>query len=772
MILTNDATSPISASQLPPSPPSVIRTNGLSRIHPAPGKDPTFKSVDIPRRRMNSTEFDRKFPSRNENDNNLRRVRSDNLEQSKRDDPSVRRSIFGHYFKEQPRSNSAPHLQRGQPPPPIPPILQQQATNRPHKRSSMSSIGLSPLLQSTPEENEDQLANNVSRRHHIHDHPSTQAHPVDYRVFAPSEKQVAESAICHRYRELNREHQQDYDSLLERQVQIEHSLPPFPSPLVRFCSETTATVAGHEACSSRKNNPDSRSYFASPDGEMHYHGVYSLLKPCSILRPSRYSPNKTLTPANEVSITHSTPMIDSNNHLTTKSTIEVIDHHLSAPLSSSLNFPRSYIESAAILTQFSSTTIDAGPMSDNCSQGEEEKKETDSPFKGPSSAPDVLLLSNKVISECSRSNTNISGIASTIGLVANEYCNNDSKDTSEDLQELHKDNHHCRFDPRVTVTEFEDPVPRKWYHDSELDQHKREAIALAQAYLRKHPAVAEWYRRAVLDPVTKTHRKRALYSLPVFSSSYNGMHTAPSPEMTAHKSDFENLEEGLTKTFRSPTVALQQRKSSNVQVAVKKILVVHPNPKIASLFCKSMKSMFSSAQISSTGSPGEALRLIQQSFAPNNNGSPLSSAQFDIIIVEQHLTRPDTSSKCSKLDEILKNPLGFCNILMKDDDESLSPETSPTSCAIRCGSDLIHLVHELSSHNNDSGQYEPTTPSSFLIGVSMRPKHDAPLLKRAGADIVWGIPIPKVGNALRSKLVAGLLAKRSSGVPSAPPLTP
>ncbi len=767
MILTNHATSPISASQSPPSPPPVIPANGLSRIHPDPGKDPSFKSVDIPRRRMKSTEFHRKFPSRNENDNNLRRVRSDNLEQSKRDDPSVRRSIFGHYFNEQPRSNSAPHLQRGQAPPQIPIILQQQETSRPYKRSSMSSIGSSPLLQSTPEENEDQLAHNVSRRHHIHGHPSTQAHPVDYRVFAPSEQQVAESAICHRYRELNREHQQDYDSLLERQVQIERSLPPFPSPLVRFCSETTATVAEHEACSSRKNQPDSRSYFASPDGEMHYHGVYSLLKPCSILKASRYSPNKTLTTANEVSITHSTPMIDSNNHLTTKSEIEIMDHHLSVPLSSSLNFPRSYIESAAILNQFSSATIDTGLISDIGSQGEEEKKETDSPFKGTSSAPDVLLLSNKVISECSRSNTNISGIAATIGLVAKEYCNNDSKDTSENLQALHKNKQHCRFDPRVTVTEFEDPVPRKWYHDSELDQHKREAIALAQAYLRKHPVVAEWYRRAVLDPVTKTHRKRALYSLPVFSSTYNGRHTAPSPEITT---DIENLEEGLTKTFRSPSVASQQRKSSTV--AIKKILVVHPNPKIASLFCKSMKSMFSAAKLVSTGSPEEASRLIQQSFVPPNHGSPSSSAQFDIIIVEQHLTRADTSSKCSKLDGILKNPLGFCNIVMKDDDESLSPETSPTSCAIRCGSDLIHLIHELSSHNNNSDQYEPTTPTSFLIGVSMRPKHDAPLLKRAGADIVWGIPIPKVGNALRSKLVAGLLAKRSSSLPSAPPFTP
>ena len=140
ILTTNDATSPLSASQSPPPPPSVIRTNGLNRNHIDPRKKPAFESVDFPRKRMNNAEFHRKFPPPKESNNNLRRVRSDNLAQSKRDDPSVRRSIFGHYFKEQPRSNSAPHLERKQPPLTMPQIQQQQAGNRPHKQSSLSSI--------------------------------------------------------------------------------------------------------------------------------------------------------------------------------------------------------------------------------------------------------------------------------------------------------------------------------------------------------------------------------------------------------------------------------------------------------------------------------------------------------------------------------------------------------------------------------------------------------------------------------------------------------
>ena len=752
MIVTNDHTSSMSAPPTQSSPSSVIRSNGLLDQQEA-----KFKGVGIPRRRIPQTEIKQNIPPPSENSKNLRRIRSDNLDESKRDDPSVRRSIFGHYFKEKPRSHSAPHLEPLQPPPPIP-IWQQQTTTRSYKRSSCSSRGSIPPLPPTSEKSSNHRDHDGSRRLLIHDHPSNPAQSVDYRVFAPSEQQVADSAICSRYRELNREHQKDYDSLLERQVQVEHSLPPFPSPLVRFCSDTTAVVAEHDEYSSQNKHPESKSYFSSPDGEMHYHGVYSLLKPCSILRPSRYCPNKTTSIiVSEASNRSLLPTLYSNNAITTQSEKEDMNHNLSTPLSSSFNFPRSYIETSAILNQFE----DSGSIFDSGADGEEEKKESDHAFTSVPTAPDTPLLPKNIINELSSSNKNISGIASNIEMAGNDGCHNDSQDKSEVLQGLHQNNQHLRFDPRVTVTEFEDPVPRKWYQDSELEVQKREAISLAQSYLRKHPAIAVWYRRANLDPVTKTYRKRALFSLPVFSSTYTDIDSVPSPEIIAHNNDFNSLEEGLTKTtpgISSPT--LRSKKSSTP--SVKKILVVHPNPKIASLFCKSMKSMFPSAQLVSARTSEEASQLIRQSFAPSNNGSPLSSlfssgtaSSYDIIIVWQHLTHQSSSSpKASKLDEVLKNPLGFLDILMKKPEEEPTPPASPTGNGTRRGSDLIHLVNELSSCNH-------RRPSSLLIGVSVRPDRDAPLMKRAGADIVWGIPIPKVGDALRNKLFSVLLAKRS-----------
>jgi len=731
---------------------SVIRSDIPSKIHLNSRMEPAVASVNIPQRIIKAETQRTCLPS-NVGSKNLRRARSDNLAQSKRDDSSVRRSIFGHYFKQKPRSYSAPHLERGQAPPLLP-NLQQQFPKRSYKRSSSSPSDSSSSF--APRKNDDPLNDDGSHRHHNHDHPSRQV--LDYRVFAPSEQQVAESAICCRYRELNREHQKDYDSLLERQIQVEHSLPPFPSPLIRFCSDTTATVAGSGSYSSFKNsrNPSSRrgsgSYFPSSDGEMHYHGVYSLLTPRSILRPSSYT-NKIATTANNFSKESSAPTIDSNNDIPTQTEIEELNHHLSAPLSSSFNFPRSYIENSAILKNFASIGL----------EGQEEKKENYDIFINASCTKDSMLLSvrNKVISGDLSSTTNTTTITSD-DVDRNDCCDNNLRDRTIVPQDLQQDRR-LRFDPRVTVTEFEDPIPRNWYNEIELNEHKGEAIALAQSYLREHPAVAGWYRRAIRDPITKTYRKRALFSLPVFSSTYSSSDTDPSLAIN-------NSGQGETETsyFQSSS-----QQDEQLTLSVKKILIVHPNPAIASLFCKSMKSMFPSAELITTGSTEEASQLIKQSFTPNTGSSSISStgtASFDIIIIEQRLTSQGTSLNANnndnKLNGILNNlekgPLGLLGILMKKNQEESVAAMPSTSCDIRYGSDLIHQVCELSSRKQQQQSRCSAISSCLIIGVSVRPERDAGVMKQAGADIVWGIPIPRVGDTLRNKLSTKLLAKRSS----------
>lgn len=768
MIVTKNDTSTVSTPPVPSSPSSVIRGDSLLLD---PQQDEKFQSMSTFRRTQRSS-----LPSPSDDNQNLRRMRGDSHAQSKHDDPNARRSIFGHYFKERPRSYSINGLESGHPPPPIPLRRQQQnprqlqqnyqtsATRRSQERSSWSSsIGSSPP---TPEMNVGNIDKQISRRVQIHNHPSTQANPVDYRLFVPSEEQIAESAICCRYRELNREHQEDYDSLLEHQVRIEQSLPPFPSPLVRFCSDTTARVAEHDAaCNSQRKNSETKSYFFSPDGEMHYHGVYSLLKPCSILKPSRYGSNK----ADSTTSLKDCPSASSIRKINTAQmeTEEKTDN-LSAPLSSSFNFPRSYMEtSAAILNQYSSSKDTPVSIPNIENEGEEEKKESDLSF-GSSSDSNATLPHAAPISESSSSSTSLAdALSENVALAKDTSGNVSQDDTAENSKESNQNKQHFRFDPRVTVTEFEDPIPRTWYDDCELEVHKREAIVLAQSYLRKHPAVAEWYRRAILDPITKTYRKRALFSLPVFSSTFKGNNTDVSTEIIEHKNDIHNLEEGLTKTMRGFTSPAPMKPRNPLVPTVKSILVVHPYEKIASLFSKSMKSMFPSAKLVTTRSPDEALRLIEESLAASKNNESLSlssssidsASGFDIIIVEQHLSpkcasSPPSSPKPVKCDEV-SNLWGFLNVFLKRDGENPHAAlTSPTGSGIRRGSDLIYLIQEfLSSHSRCT--------SSLIIGVSVKPERDASLMKQAGADIVWGIPIPKVGETLRNKLFSKLLAKRS-----------
>eukprot|EP00537_Pseudo-nitzschia_pungens_P008696 CAMPEP_0172361568 /NCGR_PEP_ID=MMETSP1060-20121228/5378_1 /TAXON_ID=37318 /ORGANISM="Pseudo-nitzschia pungens, Strain cf. cingulata" /LENGTH=773 /DNA_ID=CAMNT_0013083861 /DNA_START=232 /DNA_END=2553 /DNA_ORIENTATION=+ len=677
------------------------------------------------------------------NSKHIRRVRSDNLAQSKRDDPSLRRSIFGNYFKEKPRSHSAPHLVRNPPPPPPPPpppeISLTQATDqmqdelkspRRHHRRSSSDIQLASNQnkdQIDPDENQARQIHKINPHHDVH---------VDYRVFAPTEKQAATSAICYRYRELNRDHEKEYDSLLERQVRVEHSLPPFPSPLIRFCSETTVTVAGNESHSFATRNPNgtkgANCAISSHDREIHYHGVYSLLTPISILRPSRYTNNgkcDVQVPTNPIALTQSIPLTysDAENERKTPTKLEKEEdnHDISASLASALHFPRSYIDTSPILKNLGSPTPE--DVSFSSIVAAEEKKEIDTAPLGaisirpistaltasPCLAPDKFLGDN-ITGERS-------GLANTMEAMANDHENGPTYETVSIQSQQHQ---RLRFDPRVTVTEFEDPIPRKWYDEHELDQLKREAIAVAQGYLREHRAVADWYRRATLDPITKTYRKRALYSLPVFSSTYSSTEAEPK---------IHCIEDS--------------------ELTVKRVLIVDPNPVILELFGKSMRSMFPSAEIRIARSAERALQSIKESAVSEHGGNG-----FDMIVVDQILGSGKRQNKQEPKREDTCLP-GIFDVFLKKEPES-PIDSPPTSSRIHHGSQLIEEVCKLSLE--EEGDSLPSSRlQSLLIGVSIRPERDAVLMRRAGADVVWGIPIPKVGNGLRNKLLSKLHAKRS-----------
>jgi CheY-like chemotaxis protein len=323
------------------------------------------------------------------------------------------------------------------------------------------------------------------------------------------------------------------------------------------------------------------------------------------------------------------------------------------------------------------------------------------------------------------------------------------------------------------VTEFEDSVERAWYDDYELMRLKHETVLLAQEYLMTHQHEAEKYNKVKLDPVTGTYRKRALFSLPVLAST---------------------LDEGR---ILNPSCG---EYSEIVQEQVKNILVVDPNPAIQQLLLRSMKSMFPGAEIHASQSGEEALKLSSAQLHREYGSTAFQHRNFDVIIVEQCLCQSlhDPKSKEQEREKLTGNHACVAMASMANTDTTYRPRRlqKPSSFAgsgsdhnhgsinMR-GSDLITAIQELEAdvfassktqqqdakdpQQNAASSSNETTMSmptklfqwrSLLIGVSMQPDRDAGILTEAGADVIWGKPIPHIGDALRNQLVQSLVNKR------------
>lgn len=144
------------------------------------------------------------------------------------------------------------------------------------------------------------------------------------------------------------------------------------------------------------------------------------------------------------------------------------------------------------------------------------------------------------------------------------------------------------FDPRVTVTELFSEEPRAWYSERDLERFKDDTVSCAKKYLARHPEKIRMYAEPYFDPLTKTYRKKALFSM--FSAS---------------DCDQESDEEEV----------------------VRRILIVDRNDRILSLFRKSFRIILPRAQIDCVTNAEEALQLQQK-------------MSYDIVVAEERLHRP------------------------------------------------------------------------------------------------------------------------------------
>jgi len=183
------------------------------------------------------------------------------------------------------------------------------------------------------------------------------------------------------------------------------------------------------------------------------------------------------------------------------------------------------------------------------------------------------------------------------------------------------------FDPRVTITEYDDEVPRKWYRDSDLEQFKSETIDVAQRYLMRHPDVAAEYCTGTVDPSTGIIRKKTLYSLPILN------------DVSLDVID-SSWDEKRSNTISPPSSYSQTLSYDYAYLAsmhVRKILIVDPNKLIVDLFCKSMLLIFPHAELSTAQTGEDALHELKQVFLAWLSQPYALPRGFDLIIMEENL---------------------------------------------------------------------------------------------------------------------------------------
>jgi hypothetical protein len=278
-----------------------------------------------------------------------------------------------------------------------------------------------------------------------------------------------------------------------------------------------------------------------------------------------------------------------------------------------------------------------------------------------------------------------------------------------------------RFDPRVTVTEYQDdPEQRRWFTDGELEGFKNETVALAQQYLIRHPSLLEEYSKPYLDPVTGTFRKKALFSMLV---------------LKATRSD-DSLDELESEASRQ---RYEQMRCDLADAQVQTILLVNHNKLVLDLFERSLGKIFPKASISCCASGEEALTVVHRA----------GKDHFDMVVAEDRLRRGWKS--CDGLDASSRNRQED-NYAQVEKTASLGGLSKSSPAGSLSVADLFCMVRGME-------KVEKRAPA-VLIGVSTNPDASREALRTSGADAVWGLPPPRMNDDLRDELVGRLIKKR------------
>ena len=324
------------------------------------------------------------------------------------------------------------------------------------------------------------------------------------------------------------------------------------------------------------------------------------------------------------------------------------------------------------------------------------------------------------------------------------------------------------FDPRVTVTEFQDDVPREWFSEAELDCFRSQTVMRAQAYLMEHPDMIRAYQQPYLDPVTGTMRRKALYSMPCLTSD------ASDESSTSDNGERTSSSSVTVSAIQARQLMAQQALEVAAKHHVQSILIVDRNKVCLDLFSRSLRHMFPHARIALADSQSKALALFRRELIERKKG-------FDVVIAEEAINLPltDTATPLITGGKSLQN-FDACSddstqaagmekrIGLHARHESLDglPRANTATPAMTGSQLLSRLSREASmltvpSHATPQGVVRPMSNPfiPLLIAVSSRPEAE----KLEPVDVVWGKPPPLMDKQLRDSMVQTLLAKRRTG---------
>lgn len=300
-----------------------------------------------------------------------------------------------------------------------------------------------------------------------------------------------------------------------------------------------------------------------------------------------------------------------------------------------------------------------------------------------------------------------------------------SYDSSNHDSPQHHQERQVKFDPRVTVTELAESEPRRWYSDVDLERFKTDTVVLAKHYLTKHPEQIAAYSQPVHDPVTGTMRKKALFSMPALSDISDEESEGEGNGGSGAQQQQQQRQPSPIVQFKSPRIV---PRSCKELLPIQRVLVVDRNEKICNLFCRSLFNIFGSdCEIVAVQSAAAALKQYRGS---------------DIVIAEERLYKP------------LK-PVHSTS--------SMTPPPPPPpqlSPSVSVPANLGNSQHMSGSQLIAKIKSDPKQKPCLLIGVSTHPLEDSERFTKAGCDLVWGKPPPRMDLRLRNELIALVVAKR------------